>query len=518
MPPILRARLATPFLVLALISEVLVLVGAASAQPAFPGTNGKIAFQSDRNDSTQVFTMNADGTSPKQMKKINEKSTDAAWYPDGTGLALSNCCDPGTSQLEVYAVNTNGSGATRLTDNTSRDALPAWSPDGTQVAFASSRDGNKEIYVMNADGTGQVDLTKNAAVDDAPAWSPDGTKIAFASDRKGNLDVWTMNVDGTGLVRITQNVNTDTEPAWAPDGSRIVFQSNRTGNSDIYTIDPDTPGTGAKNLTNNSADDGRPAWSPDGNKIAFDSHRSGNFDIWVMNADGASPKNLTNDPAKDQRPDWQPVTAPMFDGLDVSHWQDTIDFDAVAGAGIRFVFAKATEGKTFDDPNYAIYRVDAASAGLAFGAYHYARPDSSTGDAVAEADHFVDTSLPVSGDLLPVIDLEDAGGLSVTKLTTWLWDFLDEVLARTGVHALIYTSPYFWETYLGDTDEFAKGGYSLLWIANWFVPTPAVPANNWGGYGWTFWQNDDCFSVPGITGCVDHDFFNGIILTPAQIP
>jgi GH25 family lysozyme M1 (1,4-beta-N-acetylmuramidase) len=162
--------------------------------------------------------------------------------------------------------------------------------------------------------------------------------------------------------------------------------------------------------------------------------------------------------------------------------------------------------------------VDAGAAGLAFGAYHYAQPSSSAGDAVAEADHFVDTALPASGDLRPVIDLEDSGGLSDSKLTAWLWDYLNEVLARTGVHALIYTSPSFWETHLGDTDEFAKGGYSLLWIAHWFAPTPTVPGNNWGGYGWTFWQNSDCMNVPGISGCVDSDVYNGIILTPATIP
>ena len=190
----------------------------------------------------------------------------------------------------------------------------------------------------------------------------------------------------------------------------------------------------------------------------------------------------------------------------------------MAGAGYRFVFAKATEGQTFDDPNYVTYRADAGDAGLAFGAYHYARPDSSVGDAVAEADHFVATAAPVSGDLLPVIDLEDSGGLSVTALTAWLWSYLGEVLAQTGVHAVIYTSPSFWQTYLGDTDAFAKGGYSLLWIAHWFVPTPAVPGKNWGGFGWTFWQNDDCITVPGISGCVDSDYFNGIILSPTQIP
>src|SRR6266540_2818609 len=321
-------------LAMALLGSALVL--AAPAQAAFPGTNGKIAFQSDRAGGTELFTVKSDGTSPTQLTTVNKSNYDAAWYPDGTGLAFSSCCAPGTSALEIYALNANGSGATRVTDNTSRDALPVWSPDGTRIAYAALRDGNKEIYVMNADGSGQTNLTNNAATDDAPAWSPDGTRIAFASTRKGSYDVWVMNADGTGLTRLNFNTAVDTDPSWSPHGT----------------------------------------------KIAFDSNRSGNYDIWTMKTDGTSPTNVTNNPAKDQRPDWQPGTAPTFQGIDVSHWQGTIDFDAVAGAGVRFVFAKATEGQTFDDPNYATYRADAAAAGLAFGAYHYARPDGTTNDAV----------------------------------------------------------------------------------------------------------------------------------------
>jgi GH25 family lysozyme M1 (1,4-beta-N-acetylmuramidase) len=501
-------------LAVALLGSMLVL--ATPAQAAFPGTNGKIEFQSDRTGKSQLFTMNSDGTSQTQLTKVNSKNYDGAWYPDGTGLAYSSCCAPGTTQLELYALNANGSGPTRLTNNTTKDARPAWSPDGSQIAFVALRVGNKEIYVMNADGSGRTNLTNNSATDDVPAWSPDGTKIAFASTRSGSYDVWVMNADGSGLTRLNSRTAVDTDPSWSPDGTKIAFESDRTGNRDIFTINAD--GTTVKNITNNAAQDSRPAWSPDGSKIAFDSDRSGNYDIWTMKVDGTSPTNVTNNPAKDLRPDWQPVTAPTFQGIDVSHWQGTIDFDAVAGAGVRFVFAKATEGQTFNDPNYATYRADAAAAGLAFGAYHYARPDSSTNDAVLEADHFVDIALPASGDLLPVIDLEDAGGLSTSALTTWLWAFLGEVLAKKGVHALIYTSPSFWQTHLGDTDAFAKGGYSLLWIAHWFAPTPTVPGKNWGGYGWTFWQNSDCITVPGIGGCVDSDFFNGIILSPAEVP
>jgi Tol biopolymer transport system component len=500
--------------ILGLIAALLVL--ARPAEAAFPGDNGKIAFQSKRTGTSEIFTMESDGTSPVQLTDINTKSSGAAWYPDGTGLAFENCCSKGTDQLEIFSMNANATGSTRLTNNSTRDALPVWSPDGTQIAFVSSRDGNKEIYVMDADGTGATNITNNASTDDAPAWSPDGKLIAFVSKRSGNSDIWVMSPTGTGVTRYTNDPATDTEPNWSPSGKLIAFETKRTGDREIYTMDSD--GHNPVNISNRTSSDRRPAWSPNGKKIAFDSNRSGNLDIWVMDADGSNQKRYTNDPAKDQRPDWQPVTSPMFEGLDVSHWQGTIDFDAVAATGILFIFAKASEGSSYQDPNYTTNRANAQDAGLAFGPYHYARPDSSDGDAVEEADHFVDTADPASGDLLPVIDLEDAGGLSNTKLTDWLWDFLDEVLARTGVHALIYTSPNFWETHLGDTDEFAKGGYSLLWIAHWFAPTPTVPGNNWGGYGWTFWQNDDCFKVDGITGCVDHDYFNGINLDPALVP
>jgi GH25 family lysozyme M1 (1,4-beta-N-acetylmuramidase) len=503
--------------VLAMLFALLVLVGPAPARAAFPGDNGDIAFRTNRNGPVQIFTMNRDGSSEKKLTGVNDDANEPAWSPDGTGMVFSSCCPQGTTQREIYAINANGSGTTRITDNNSKDWLPVWSPDGTKIAFVSTRDGNREIYVMNADGTGQTNLTKNSAADSAPAWSPDGDQIAFASKRDvGNYEVWLMNADGTGLDKLTNRPATDTEPDWSPDGKTIAFQSDRSGNNDVFIIGAD--GVGVKNLTSNPNSDARPAWSPDGNKIAFDSNRSGNYDIWKMDTDGSSPKQLTTSTAKDQRPDWQPLATPLFEGLDVSHWQGAIDFDAVAASGIRFIFAKASEGQTFVDEMYETNRADAGAAGLAFGAYHYAKPDSSTDDAVKEADHFVDTALPSSGDLLPVIDLETSGGLSNTKLIAWLWDFLDQVLARTGVHALIYTSPSFWGDHMNDTDEFADGGYDLLWIAHWFAPTPTVPGNNWGGNGWTFWQNDDCFDVPGIDGCVDHDYYNGIILTPAEVP
>src|SRR5207249_8313301 len=52
-----------------------------------------------------------------------------------------------------------------------------------------------------------------------------------------------------------------------------------------------------------------------------------------------------------------------IDGIDVSHWQNTIDWAKVAGAGYRFAFHKATEGQTYEDPKYATNRTAANAAG-----------------------------------------------------------------------------------------------------------------------------------------------------------
>ena len=82
----------------------------------------------------------------------------------------------------------------------------------------------------------------------------------------------------------------------------------------------------------------------------------------------------------------------------------------------------------------------------------------------------------------------------------------------------IYTSPYFWKTYMGNSRAYADAGYKTLWIAHWKTQTPTVPAENWGGKGWTFWQWTNCWKVSGISGCVDGDRYNGTDFTRVKIP
>ncbi|HEY2542268.1 MAG TPA: GH25 family lysozyme [Gaiellaceae bacterium] len=201
-------------------------------------------------------------------------------------------------------------------------------------------------------------------------------------------------------------------------------------------------------------------------------------------------------------------------GVDVSHYQGLVNWTQVASTSYRFTFQKATEGTTLVDATYPVNRAGAEGMGMRFGAYHFARP-AGTGpatiaaSAIAQADFFVTTAQPQPGELPPVLDLEVSGGLSPTALAQWAQAWLDEVKARTGISGFVYSSPNFWKDRVSNSSAFALGGYHL-WVAHWTKnASPSVPAGNWGGLGWTFWQWTDCASVPGFLRCVDGDRYAG---------
>ncbi len=200
---------------------------------------------------------------------------------------------------------------------------------------------------------------------------------------------------------------------------------------------------------------------------------------------------------------FQAVTTSAYrEGIDVSHWQGSIDWLQVAGAGKSFAIAKATEGVGYKDDKYDLNKAGAMANGLEFGAYHFARPEN---DPVREADWFVDNAAYEHGMLIPTLDLERTGGRGPNALTDWTKAWLARVEERLGVKAMIYVSPYFWRTNLNNTRWFADNGYDVLWIAHWHVESPSPPAENWGGKGWTFWQYTSDGRVPGISGRVDLD-------------
>ena len=208
-------------------------------------------------------------------------------------------------------------------------------------------------------------------------------------------------------------------------------------------------------------------------------------------------------------------------GIDVSKWQGDVDWAAVASTPVRYVIMRATIGNEpgkarFIDPKYEEYLAGATANGLVVGAYHRANVGPADDDATREANYFVNNAQIAAGDVLPVLDIEETHGLTIDEMQDWVREWVQRVFARTGVKPMLYTSPHFWLANMGDTRWFADHGYPL-WIAHWGVPGPSVPAEGWGGHGWTFWQWTSTGHVSGIVSEVDRDRFNGTSLLRGTI-
>lgn len=196
-----------------------------------------------------------------------------------------------------------------------------------------------------------------------------------------------------------------------------------------------------------------------------------------------------------------------LEGVDVSHHNGNVDWQAVKNAGISFAFIKATEGNSFVDPLFAANMAGCRAAGIVPGAYHFFHYDIDPG---AQAQHFIKTIGQVQpGDMPPTIDVEapgDGGGnitSPASEVVKNIQQFLDNVHQATGHQCIVYTYPYFWQTVLGNPNTFATT--NPLWIASYGVPAPHL-VGGWQTY--TFWQYTDNGSVPGIPH-VDRDRFNG---------
>ncbi len=198
-------------------------------------------------------------------------------------------------------------------------------------------------------------------------------------------------------------------------------------------------------------------------------------------------------------------------GPDVSNWNHPngvgINWGQVRAAGNTFAFVKATQGPSvvggsfYTNPWYATDSVGAAAAGLYVGSYDFAVPAMPYTTATLQARAFVSVtgSLHHSWQLPPVLDLEETGGLSSGYLVAWVQTWLTEAQRLTGRVPMIYTSPNFWKTYMGNTTSLR--GYRL-WVASWTsAPTPGPLPGGWST--WTMWQYTDAANVPGITGGVD---------------
>ncbi len=188
-----------------------------------------------------------------------------------------------------------------------------------------------------------------------------------------------------------------------------------------------------------------------------------------------------------------PVTVP---GIDVSFWQGHINWPQVATAGYAFAIARINDGHSMDgefNANWAGIK----SIGLIRGAYQFYEPSLS---AEWQANVVINAVGRLgAGDLPVTLDVEWPSSPG-TPTAGAIRDWVNRVEAGTGKRPIIYTASGYWNSYLGG--QFADLD---LWVANYGVSCPGLP-NGWSS--WKMWQWGGK-GVPGISGSVDHNVWNG---------
>lgn len=212
---------------------------------------------------------------------------------------------------------------------------------------------------------------------------------------------------------------------------------------------------------------------------------------------------VTHPEAEGQGP---PLALPA--GIDVSSHQGYVDWSAFRAAGGSFGWTKATGGAWYTNPtleaNWSGMQVSATKR----GAYHYAFEPS--GQALpgpgpeAEAAYFLDAVSPLGlgpGDML-ALDVEEGIG----NVADWALRFCRYVERMVGFRPMIYSGAWFTDAHgFAAVPELAD---YLLWLAAYQATMPKPPAP-WSSV--SMWQFTDQAQVPGVSGSVDGNWYNGTL-------
>lgn len=198
------------------------------------------------------------------------------------------------------------------------------------------------------------------------------------------------------------------------------------------------------------------------------------------------------------------MTAPNLI-IDVSRYQDYIDWPLARAAGVTHAFIKATGEETagpipFKDGRF--YGNWNMAKGLVLrGAYHFMDGGHGSASGEAEADFFCDTVEAAGGwgELRPAIDVEwppkDGSLFEIEQLDACA----ERVARRCGVAPIIYTGRWYWDR-ISNVINHDWMRVCPLWIASYTAKCPDPP-KPWQNV--TLWQHTNKGRVNGIVGDVD---------------
>ncbi|HEX8160874.1 MAG TPA: protein kinase [Pyrinomonadaceae bacterium] len=254
----------------------------ADARTLLAGTHG---------ESSQIWV--APGGDSARARQITSAAGDSiyglSWTPDGRILFDSVA----SGNTDIWSINADGSAPRQLTFDQLSDIYPAAAPDGRYVAFLTNRSVGWSLWRMNADGSNARELVRNVN-QEVPVCSPDSRWVFYKGrDEAGKLAVWKVSIDGGEPVRAW-----DRELYWlavSPDGRWLAgfYTEPEPGAPVKIVVVPVGGGEPARVFDVTKDTDGPLVWSPDGRALEYAVVTAGIENVWRQPLAGGKPTQLT---------------------------------------------------------------------------------------------------------------------------------------------------------------------------------------------------------------------------------
>ena len=263
-------------------------------RPRWSPDGKRIFYTGTAGDSSQIWSVNADGTDPRQLTHLSTGASGEIVSPDGKYLVVTSdvypACgaDDACNQRKIddakqrksdailvttllYRHWNSWQGDTRshllsisLSDGKAVDLSPgdrvtppfslggpddyAISPDSSEVAFSQNADPipaagtNNEIYTEPIAGGAPVKVSTSPGADNSPLYSPDGKYLAWRSQARAGYeaDKWIIVVldrAAKQLSRLTDQIDRQIESfTWSPDSKNVFFTTIDRGLQAIQFI------------------------------------------------------------------------------------------------------------------------------------------------------------------------------------------------------------------------------------------------------------------------------------------
>ena len=254
------------------------------------------------------------GSEPRKISFGTGSYESVCYAPDGKIVYSSQA----SGKWDIWSMNADGSNPKQLTADAGVNLHESVSLDGRYIVFASNRAGVFNIWRMNIDGGNPVQLTRGNG-EKFPCCSPDGKWVVYnsvASDQ--NLyALWKVPIEGGEPERMTDGNND--HPAISPDGKHIAYFHSANGKYKIVVI-PFAGGqlersAGGQPERSTGGEPGRSAggqperiidiaqgldpsayirWFPDGEALTYAAARNDVSNIWMQPLAGGDAKQLTD--------------------------------------------------------------------------------------------------------------------------------------------------------------------------------------------------------------------------------